>query len=214
VKWSTAGHRRSIALRALVLLLTLAVAGCTTLKRFAYEGFNRDEWQKPEEVIRALQIKPGQVIADLGSGSGYFTFRLAQAVAPGGKVYAVDIDESMNQYVTAQARERGLTNVDVILAKPDDPLLPRSGVQMIFSANTYHFLENRIAYFTNATKYLRPGGRVVIIDFSSRQWFDLLGAHYTPGDVIKREMKKAGYTLQEEFGFLSKQHLLVFSNRS
>lgn len=201
----------STALRALVLLLALAAAGCTALKRFAYEGFNRDEWQKPEEVIRALRIQPGQVIADLGSGSGYFTFRLAQAVAAGGKVYAVDIDEGMNQYVTAQARERGLTNVEVILAKPDDPALPPSGAHMIFSVNSYHLLGNRTAYFANAAKYLRPGGRVVIIDFSGRQWFDIFGAHYTPGDVIKSEMKKAGYTLEEEFGFLPKQHLLVFS---
>ena len=108
-------HKRSIAIRALILLLALALAGCTALKRFAYEGFNRDEWQKPEEVIRTLRIQSGQIIADLGSGSGYFTFRLARAVAPGGKVYAVDVDEGMNQYVTAQARERGLTNVEVIL---------------------------------------------------------------------------------------------------
>ena len=204
-------HERSRALRALVPLLILAFAGCTTLKRYAYEGFNRDKWQKPEEVIRALRIQPGQVVADLGSGSGYFTFRLARAVGPGGKVYAVDVDEGMNQYITAQTRERGLANIDVILAKPDDPLLPPSGVHMIFSTNTYHFLENRAAYFDSASKYLRPGGRVVIIDFSSRQWFDIFGAHYTPGDVIKSEMKKAGYTLQQEFDFLPKQHFLVFS---
>ena len=204
-------HERSRALRALVPLLALAIAGCTTLKRCAYEGFNRDEWQKPEEVIRALRIEPGQVIADLGSGSGYFTFSLARAVGPGGTVYAADVDEGMNQYITAQARERGLTNIDVILAKRDDPLLPPAGVHMIFSTNTYHFLENRTAYFANASKYLRPGGRVVIIDFSSRQWFDIFGAHYTPGDVIKSEMKKAGYTLQQEFEFLPRQHFLVFS---
>ena len=206
-----ARHERSRALRVLVPLLALAFAGCTTLKRYAYEGFNRDQWQKPEEVIRALRIQPGQVVADLGSGSGYFTFRLARAVGPGGKVYAVDVDEGMNQYITAQARERGLTNIDVILAKRDDPLLPPAGVHMIFSTNTYHFLENRTAYFANASKYLRPGGRVVIIDFSSRQWFDIFGAHYTPGDVIKSEMKKAGYTLQQEFEFLPRQHFLVFS---
>lgn len=203
-------QRQSAALRALILLLALALAGCTALKRLAYEGFNRDEWQKPEEVIRALRIQPGQTIADLGSGSGYFTFRLARAVAPGGRVYAVDVDEAMNQYVASQARERGLTNIDVILPRRDDPSLPASGVHMIFSTNTYHFLENRSAYFESAGKYLRPGGRVVIIDFSGRQWFDIFGAHYTSGDVIKSEMRKAGYTLQQEFDFLSKQNFLVF----
>lgn len=201
---------RSIALGALAVLLALAVAGCTPVKRFAYEGFNRDEWQKPEEVVRALRIQPGQVIADLGSGSGYFTFRLAQAVSPRGKVYAVDVDEGMNQYVKAEARERGLANVEVIRANPEDPSLPPSGVHIIFSANTYHFLENRTAYFANAARYLRPDGRVVIVEFSSRQWFDIFGKHYTPGDVIRSEMRKAGYTLEEAFDFLPKQHFLVF----
>lgn len=204
-------HDRLKALRALILLFALALAGCTTLKRCAYEGINRDEWQKPEEVTRALDLKTGDHIADLGSGSGYFTFRLARAVGPRGKVYAVDVDEGLNQYIAGQARERGLTNIDVILANRDDPLLPPSGVDMIFSTNTYHFLENRTAYFANASKYLRPGGRIVIIDFNSRQWFDIFGAHYTPGDLIKSEMEKAGYTLQREFDLLPRQHFLVFS---
>lgn len=203
-------HWQSVALRALIFLGALALTGCTAAKRLAYEGFNRDEWQKPEEVIRALKIEPGQIIADLGSGSGYFTFRLARAVAPGGKVYAVDVDEDMNEYLKGQARERGVTNIEVIVPKRDDPSLPPSGVHMIYSTNTYHFLENRAVYFERASKYLRPGGRVVIIDFSGRQWFDIFGAHYTPGDVIKSEMKKAGYSLQQEFDFLPKQHFLVF----
>lgn len=138
----------TMALRA----LALAAAGCTTLKRFAYEGFGRDEWQKPEEVMRALRIAPGQVAADLGSGSGYFRFRLARAVAPGGRVYAVDLDQDMNEYVAAEARKRGLTNVDVIAARTDDPSLPPSGVHLIFSVNTYHVLKDRTAYFANARK--------------------------------------------------------------
>lgn len=202
---------RPRALRVLVLLFALAFAGCTTLKRCAYEGFNRDEWQKPGEVIRALDIKTGDHIADLGSGSGYFTFRLANAVGPGGKVFAVDIDQELNAYVRDRALAEARRNIEVILAKPDDPMLPPSGVDMIFSTNTYHFLENRSAYFANASKYLRPGGRLVIIDFNSRQWFDIFGAHYTPGDLIKSEMEKAGYTLQREFDLLPRQHFLVFS---
>lgn len=202
---------RPRALRALVLLFALAFAGCTTLKRCAYEGFNRDEWQKPGEVIRALDIKTGDHIADLGSGSGYFTFRLANAVGPGGKVFAVDIDQELSAYVRDRALAEAYKNIDVILAKPDDPMLPPSGVDMIFSTNTYHFLANRTAYFANASKYLRPGGRLVIIDFNSRQWFDIFGAHYTPGDLIKSEMEKAGYTLQREFDLLPRQHFLVFS---
>lgn len=206
-----ATHARLRALRALGLLFVLVLAGCTTLKRYAYEGFNRDGWQKPDEVIRALDIKTGAHIADLGSGSGYFTFRLAKAVGPGGKVFAVDIDEGMNSYVSDRALAEAYKNIEVILAKPDDPLLPPSGVDMIFSTNTYHFIENRSAYFALVSKYLRPSGRLVIIDFNGRQWFDIFGVHYTPGDLIKSELKEAGYTLQREFDLLQRQHFLVFS---
>jgi len=193
------------------LLAFLLLTGCTGLKRWAYEGFNRDEWQKPEEVIRVLDIRAGDQVADVGSGSGYFTFRLANAVGPGGKVFAVDVDRRMNDYLRERARVEGHKNVEVILAEPDDPGLPPSGVDMIFSVNTYHFLERRTAYFARAGKYLRPGGRVVIIDFNSRQWFDIFGSHHTSPDAIKSEMRSAGFELKHEFTFLPKQAFLVFA---
>jgi ubiquinone/menaquinone biosynthesis C-methylase UbiE len=193
------------------LLALLLLTGCTGLKRWAYEGFNREEWQKPEEVISVLDIKTGDHVADVGSGSGYFTFRLANAVGPSGKVFAVDVDRGMNDYLRERARAGGRMNIDVILAEPDDPRLPPASVDMIFAVNTYHFLENRTAYFARADKYLRPGGRVVIIDFNRRQWFDLFGSHYTSPDVIKSEMRGAGFELKQEFTFLPKQAFLVFS---
>lgn len=105
----------------LILLIAAACTGCTSFKRWLNEGFGRDGWQHPEEVLQALNLKDGQFVADLGSGSGYFTFRLAEAVRPTGKVYAVDADPGMNDYVAARAREERYANIDVILAKPDDP---------------------------------------------------------------------------------------------
>jgi len=123
----------------------------------------------------------------------------------------VDIDEGMNDYVANRARQEGHANIEVILAKPDDPLLPESGVDIIFTTNTYHHLVNRPAYFANASKYLRSGGRIAIIDFSGKQWFALFGGHYTPSEVIKREMNQAGFELQREFDLLPKQYFLVFS---
>ncbi len=204
-------QRNTKSAGSLFLLVVLLLASCTSLKRCAYEGINRDEWQKPDEVIRGLGIRPGDRIADLGSGGGYFTFRLARATGPTGKVYAVDVDEGMNDYVANRARQEGHSNIEVILAKPDDPLLPESGADIIFTTNTYHHLENRPAYFANASKYLRRDGRIAIIDFSGKQWFEFLGGHYTPAEVIKREMKEAGYHLQKEFDFLPKQYFLIFS---
>lgn len=190
------------------LLLFMA---CARLKQWAYEGVNRDQWQKPETVVAALHIKPGQVIVDLGAGSGYFTFKLAKAAGAAGKVYAVDIDPDMIGLIAKRSEEEAATNVETILAKPDDPLLPESSVDLVFTSNTYHHIDNRIAYFTNLRKYLRPGGRVAIIDFDRRAWIEGLLRHYTPSEFIKREMEQAGYALQEEPGFLDRQSFLIFT---
>jgi ubiquinone/menaquinone biosynthesis C-methylase UbiE len=199
-------------LRTTLIVLLITCAGCTDVKRWAYEGFDRDEWQHPEEVIQALTIKPEEQIADLGSGSGYFTFRLADAVGPSGQVYAVDIDADMNAHLAKRLQEKGYKNIEVMLAKPHDPGLPENGVDLIFSTNTYHHLENRPSYFANARKYLRPNGRIAIIDFNGEGLLQQLSGHYTPSDVIQRELQEAGYALERELTFLPKQVFLIFAS--
>jgi cyclopropane fatty-acyl-phospholipid synthase-like methyltransferase len=194
-----------------VLVSVLLVTSCTQLRRFAYEGFGRDAWQQPERVVASLAIRPGDQIADLGSGGGYFTFRLATAVGPEGRVHAVDVDEGMNAYVADEARERGYANVDVVLAAYDDPKIPEPGVDNLFTCNTYHHLEDRTHYFRNAQKYLRSGGRVAIIEYAPKSgWFQRLFGHATEEDVIRSEMEAAGYSLLEDHDFLSRQSFLVF----
>lgn len=192
------------------LLILFLVVGCARLKQCAYEGFTRDQWQQRDRVIESLQIRPGDRVADIGSGGGYFVFSLAKAVGPDGKVYAVDVDEEMNDLVAQRAKKEGVGNVEVILAKPDDPLLPAPGVDLIFTSNTYHHIGNRVNYFANLRKYLRPNGRIAIIEFDRRGWLDGLWKHYTPSEFIKREMEQAGYSLQREFDFLDRQSFLIF----
>ena len=203
--------KRMMRARSAVVLAILLLAGCTQLKRFAYEGFNRDAWQKPEEVVQALRIRPGDRIADIGSGGGYFTFRLAKAVGPGGKVYAADLDEDLNEYVAERSRREAQANIEVILAEPADPRLPLSGTDLLFTSNAYHHIQDRANYFSNARKYLRPGGRVAIIEFNGKGWFERLTGHYTSIDLIEKEMRQAGYDLQQQFDFLPRQCFLVFS---
>ena len=197
--------------RIATALLAAFCAGCTSLKRFAYEGFGRDKWQKPDQVIQSLQLRPGDRAADLGSGGGYFTFRLAKAVGPTGHVYAVDVDEGLNDYIAGRARDEGFDTVSVILAKYDDPLLPADGVDMIFTSDTYHHLEHRADYFRNARKYLRLGGRVAIIEYAGRGWFDGWFGHWTPNATIREELETADYQLKQEFTFLPRQFFLVFA---
>src|SRR5574341_1479130 len=148
--------------RKLFHVLVLAcclVAACSKLKQWAYQGIGRDQWQQPEKVIATLRIRPGDRVADLGAGGGYFTFHLGQAAGATGKVYAIDIDKEMIDLISERAKKESVNNIETILAKTDDPLLPNTGVDLIFTANTYHHIDNRVSYFSNLQKYLRPGGR-------------------------------------------------------
>jgi len=193
------------------ILLCCLLASCSKLKQWAYQGIGRDQWQQPAKVIAALQIREGMRIADLGAGGGYFTFHLAKAAGPSGRVYAVDIDKGTNELIAERAKKDGVNNVTTILAKSNDPLLPESGVDLVFTSNAYHHIDNRVVYFSNLRKYIRSGGRIAIIDFDRRAWLEGLLRHYTPSEFIKREMEQAGYTLQEEPAFLDRQSFLIFT---
>ncbi len=193
-------------------LAILLFGGCAAFKQCAYEGLSRDEWQQPERVIQSLQIRPDDAIADLGAGSGYFTFRLARAAGSGGKVYAVDIDKDMTELLKQKVREQNAQNVQVVFAKPEDPLLPDGGVDLIFTSNTYHHIGDRVRYFAALRRSLRPGGRLAVIDYDRRSWSAGLLRHYTPSDLIKREMEQAGYRLVREFDFLDRQSFLLFES--
>lgn len=203
-------HRQYWRRLQLLFLAAAFISGCAQLKQCAYEGFNREGWQKPARVIESLELKPGSVVADLGAGGGYFTFRLAEAVGNSGKVYAVDIDRDMIRLIGERARQEGVANVQVLLAQPNDPMLPAEGVDLIFTVNTYHHLNNRPAYFAGLRRYLRPEGRIVIIDFDRRAWLENLFGHSVSGEQIQREMEQAGYRRVQNFDFLDRQTFQIF----
>lgn len=192
-------------------LVLLQLASCTAFKRCAYEGFGRrDSWQQPDRVVEVLDISPGARVADLGAGGGYFTFRLADAVGPDGIVYAVDVDPGMIDYLTRSAGEGGYANVKPALAASDDPGLPDGGIDLVFSANTYHHLEDRPAYFARLRTDLAPGGRVAILEYAEP---GLLSSHYTDKATILAEMLEAGYELVADHDFIERQSFLVFAPR-
>jgi ubiquinone/menaquinone biosynthesis C-methylase UbiE len=168
----------------------------------------RDEWQKPSEVIGALALKSGQSVADIGAGTGYFTVRLAKSQgAP--KVFAVDIEKSMVEYVRQRAAKEKLTNVTAVQASATGANLPEP-VDVALIVDTYHHIANRPAYFRGLQKSLKPGGRIAIVDFRK-------GApngppeefRFTP-DQISAEMKQAGLALQAAHDFLPRQIFLIY----
>jgi len=194
---------------ALVLLLVGGFACTAEMKARAYAGDDRDAWQQPERVIEVLEIEPGQRVADLGSGGGYFTFRLADAVGEGGQVFAVDVDPAMNERLDGLAAERGVDNITVVLAGYEDPKIPEP-VDLIFTSNTYHHIEGRVAYFERAARYLAPGARLAVLDYKRQGFMHRIMGHATASSVIRDELEQAGYTFEGEHDFVEKQHFLVF----
>jgi arsenite methyltransferase len=190
--------------------LIVGAMGCSSCKRLAYEGFGRDRWQKPDQVVEALGLGAGDRVADLGAGSGYFTFRLADVVGPEGIVYAVDVDRDMIGHLERSAQEQGRTNVRVVLAEFGDPLLPEGGVDLVLVVNTYHHLEGRSAYFARLARALGPKGRIAIVE-PKGGWYSWFFPHFAKREVIEREMGDAGYHLDEELDFLPRQSFLIFS---
>ncbi len=176
------------------------------------EDPQRDEYQKPSEVVSALDLKEGEVIADVEAGSGYFSLRLASAVGRRGRVYAVDINPDMIRYLNRRIRDLNLSNVVTILADPDDPLLPYGSIDRFFLCDTWHHIENQAAYLSLMKRMLKPGGQVVMIDFQKR---DLpvgppVEMKIAREDLI-RQMEASGFPLAKEHTFLPNQYFLVFA---
>ena len=121
------------------------------------------------------------------------------------------------EYLTTRAKDRqrvaeaGLANVDVILGRFEDPLLPDGGVDLVLIVDTYHHLEDRPAYFRNLRRDLAPGGRIAVIDYDGRKgWFVRLMGHTTPREELLREMAEAGYEVAQEFDFIDRQSFVIF----
>jgi ubiquinone/menaquinone biosynthesis C-methylase UbiE len=119
---------------------------------------------KIAEVMSRLALKPGQIVADIGAGSGIFSIQFSRSVRPGGKVYAVEIDEKLIEHISTSATEQGITNIEGVFGDHDNPLLPES-VDLAFINDVLHHIEHRDVYLRNLAEYLKPGGRVAIIDF-------------------------------------------------
>jgi ubiquinone/menaquinone biosynthesis C-methylase UbiE len=168
---------RAAAVRAaaiLALVLAAQPARAQLAGRTAEEWINTLETParlnslKIAETIKALNLKPGLTIADIGAGSGVFTTRLANAVKPDGFVYAVDIDQGLLDHIAEASTEVGLSNVQTVLGEYDDPKLP-DNVDLAFINDVLHHIEHRDVYLKNLAQYLNPGGRVALIEFKPGQ---------------------------------------------
>lgn len=166
------------------------------MRRWLFAGGTRqDRLRDPDAVIGVLEVRPGMIVGDLGPGYGHFTLRLARAVEPDGIVYALDASPATLDELVGAAEERGITNLRPASVRRDSLEVPEP-VDLLFVSATYHHLPNPSAYFAAARSYLRPGGRVAILE-SRREgllarWH---GHHAYPPRRLAREMTDAGYRL-------------------
>lgn len=207
-------------LLALLVTGTAATAGAQSMEHHQHQFTGadrwaaifddpaRDAWQKPDEVVRALKLKPNSLVADIGAGTGYFAVRLARAV-PQGRVYGVDAEPEMLQYLSGRAQRENLPNLIGILAKPDDPGIPVP-VDVILLVDTYHHIPDREKYFSELQKSFRTGGRLAIIDFTPQSPVGPSVRARILAGRVKQELESAGYRLLEEHKFLPNQYFLVF----
>jgi arsenite methyltransferase len=164
--------------------------------RWLYAGGSRaDRLGDPDAVVAALDVRSGEIIGDLGPGFGHFTVRLARAVAPDGIVYALDADASTLDELRIAADERGLHNLRTVLVARDRLEIPEP-VDLLFVSATWHHLRDQARYFAAAREYIRPGGRVAILE-SRREgllarW---MGRHGTPSRQVRAGMAQAGFSL-------------------
>ncbi|HZS41598.1 MAG TPA: class I SAM-dependent methyltransferase [Polyangia bacterium] len=171
------------------------------------EDPSRDAWQKPDEVLRALALAPGQTVCDIGAGPGYFALRLARA---GQHVLAVDVEPRILEVLRERIVKAGARGVTPILALPDDPLLPPASCDLILIVDTFHHFPDGAAYLARLARALEPGGRVVNIDFHKRE----LPVGPPPDHKVAREeflaiAARAGFTVDAEPTFLPYQYFLI-----
>lgn len=177
-----------------------------------FEDPARDEWQKPEYVLEFLRLDSADLVADIGSATGYFDVRFARAV-PKGKVFAIDIEQSLVDFLNRRAAEEKLDHLTSLLGEPSDPHIPEP-VDLIFLCDTYHHIDARVEYFHNLQGSLLEGGRIVIVDFKPGDLPVGPGpGHKIESSKIVAEMYAAGYDLVRSDLGLPYQFILEFAVR-
>jgi ubiquinone/menaquinone biosynthesis C-methylase UbiE len=179
-----------------------------------FDDPSRAAWQKPDELVRALELRAGMTVVDLGAGTGYFSRFLSAAVGPGGTVLAVDPEPNMVARLRERAEGEKTDNVVPILASPDNPRIPAGSADLILIVDTYHHIDDRLAYLRRLRRCLRPDGRVAVVDWQKR---DLpVGPpldHKRAREQVVEEMVAAGWTLAAEPDVLPYQYVLIFRAR-
>ncbi|MEO1084353.1 MAG: methyltransferase domain-containing protein [Acidobacteriota bacterium] len=175
------------------------------------ERSDRLESEKPDEVVARLGLEPDDVVADIGAGSGYFTYRLAKLV-PKGRVLAVDIQPEMLDAIKQRRADLGLENIETVLGRVDDPALPEGEVDLVLMVDAYHEFSFPREMAEGIVRSLAPGGQVVFVEYRDEDPFsNIHPLHRMSQDQIKREMAAVGLEWRKTLDFLPDQHVMFFA---
>jgi predicted methyltransferase len=208
---------RKFSLAICITMVSAALAIGSSAQESEFDR-NRDPWQRPAEVLDGLGVKPGHRVADIGCGSGYFTFRLAARVGPEGKVFAVDIDPQVINKIRQRKDRENLDQVEPIVGESDDPNLP-DGLDSALIVDTYHEFREYERMMAAVFRALKPGGRLVIIDGESpsgRPRTEYHRLHTIPPELVREEVGRQGFIFKEsrpgfyDAGYGKKMYFLIF----
>jgi predicted methyltransferase len=195
-------HRRPLFRLALFLVCAILIflalntlySFTSTLNRLDAVESERDQWQRPGDVLRALDLRPGNTVVDLGSGAGYFALKLSPAVGEQGKVLAVDLRRLSLFFLWTRALLRGEHNVHVIAGEDDNPHLPTGAVDRVLVCNSYHEFNNPELMLNHIFRSLRPGGHLVVVDRAPHAT-RAEHTHEMPLTVVEGELRKKGFEI-------------------
>jgi ubiquinone/menaquinone biosynthesis C-methylase UbiE len=166
------------------------------------------EWQ-PDKVIQILAIEEGWHIGDLGAGGGYYTYRFAEETGPSGKVFAADINEEFLEEIEKTAGDKGYENVHIIKANSDDSRFQDASLDLLFTRNTFHHIENKNQYMKQLVHKLKPEGKIVLIDYKKEFAAGPPGHNVTREEILT-SIEDTGLEIEKEYDFLEKQYFFVF----
>lgn len=175
----------------------------------------REEEERTSLVLPALGLRPGDQVADVGAGSGYFTWRMAKAVGPDGRVYANEIQPEMLAILSTNVAAHGVTNVVPVLGSTTDPKLPTNALDLVLLVDVYHEFDHPYEMTQAIAQSLKPGGRLVLVEFRGEEkWVPIKPLHKMTEAQVKRELALHPLEWVETLKVLPRQHILIFRRRS
>ncbi|HYR92014.1 MAG TPA: methyltransferase domain-containing protein [Terriglobia bacterium] len=168
--------------------------------------------EEPDRMLESLDIKKGSVVADVGAGVGYHSWRLSQIVGPAGKVIAEDIQPEMLRMLRQNIDQRKLQNVDIVLGTPTDPKLPENAVDVVLMVDVYHEFADPVSMMTKVRNALKSDGRVVLVEFRKEDpKVPILPLHKMSTQEVRSELEPLGFKFQKVMDFLPWQHIIIFT---